>query len=435
MNFRLLLGAPVVLLAWPLACGSNASSGASFGDDEGGTTEGGGTSCPGCVTTQSCSGGAQCVELASNLYCAQPCGNGGSCSGGDSCVSVKTYSGAAAQVCVPAGECGGGSSSSGGSSGGSSGSSSSGGSSGSSSGGVGYDGGAVTGTIGNNGGTLSALYFGVVGDTRPPNEDDVSAYPASTIQAIFKALALPQFNPPFILATGDYQFSSTGSSSTAAQQLSMYTQARSVGGYTGVQFAAMGNHECTGADVSNCVSGTSQGLTANYNAFMSQLLGPVQKTTPYYAINVNAIDGSWTAKFVMTAANAWDSTQQTWLTTTMAQKTTYTFVVRHEPTEDYPSEAPPSTPTIDSIINASSYTLLIVGHSHTFGHYTTPYPREVIIGNGGAPLSNSSKYFGFALFKMRSDGAIVADMLNMNSPYATDSEFHFVVEADGTLTK
>jgi hypothetical protein len=367
MNLRLLLAAPVALLAWPLGCGSHASNDLSFGDD-GGTAEGGGD------------------------------GSGGGSSGGSS--------------------------------------GSSGGSSGSSSGGAPYDGGGVTGTIGNNGGTLSSLYFGVVGDTRPPNEDDVSAYPTTIIQGIFTALAQPQFNPPFILASGDYQFSSTGSKSTATQQLSMYTQARTAGGYDGVLFAAMGNHECTGADVSNCVSGTSQGLTANYNAFMTQLLGPIEKTTPYYSFNVDATDGSWTAKFVMTAANAWDSTQQTWLTTTMAQKTTYTFVVRHEPTEDYPGSAPSSIPTIDSIINASSYTLLLVGHSHTYGHYTTPYPREVIIGNGGAPWSGSKAVlYGFGIFKMRSDGAIVADMMSSTAPYSPDSEFHFVVKADGTLTQ
>ncbi|HEX3342945.1 MAG TPA: hypothetical protein VHS09_00180, partial [Polyangiaceae bacterium] len=96
---------------------------------------------------------------------------------------------------------------SGSSSGGSSSSGSSGSSSGSSSGGTAFDGGGVSGSIGNDGGTLSSLYFGVVGDTRPPNEDDVSAYPTTIIQGIFKALAQEQFNPPFILASGDYQFS------------------------------------------------------------------------------------------------------------------------------------------------------------------------------------------------------------------------------------
>ena len=50
---------------------------------------------------------------------------------------------------------------------------------------------------------------------------------------------------------------------------------------------------------------------------------------------------------------------------------------------------------------------LIVGHSHTYGHYTSPYPREVLIGNGGAPLTSTTKDYGFGLFKQRSDGAIL----------------------------
>ena len=95
----------------------------------------------------------------------------------------------------------------------------------------------------------------------------------------------------------------------------------------------MGNHECTGYTDSNCGSGNSDGVTNNYTAFLSQMLGPIGQTSPYYAINVNATDGSWTAKFVFIAANAWDSTQSSWLTTTMAKTTTYTFVIRHEAAE------------------------------------------------------------------------------------------------------
>ena len=31
---------------------------------------------------------------------------------------------------------------------------------------------------------------------------------------------------------------------------------------------------------------------------MKQLMAPIQKTLPYYVINVNATDNSWTSKFV-----------------------------------------------------------------------------------------------------------------------------------------
>ena len=62
------------------------------------------------------------------------------------------------------------------------------------------------------------------------------------------------------------------------------------------------------------------------------LLAPIEQTSPYYSININAIDSSWTSKFVFIAANAWDSTQSSWLSGVMAQTTTYTFVIRHEST-------------------------------------------------------------------------------------------------------
>jgi hypothetical protein len=75
------------------------------------------------------------------------------------------------------------------------------------------------------------------------------------------------------------------------------------------------------------------------------------------------------------------------------------------------------------IIASYPYTLEIVGHSHTYGHYTSPYPREVLIGNG------------FGVFKQRSDGAIVVvDMIDYQTLKA-DSYFHFVVTPTGTLTK
>ena len=111
--------------------------------------------------------------------------------------------------------------------------------------------------------------------------------------------------PPFVISTGDYQFSST-KSGQAAPQMDLYQQARAQ--YPGVQFPAMGNHECTGATASNCGSSGS-GMTEEYTAFLQKFLAPIQKTLPYYVVHVNASDGSWTSKFVVIAANAWDSVQ------------------------------------------------------------------------------------------------------------------------------
>jgi hypothetical protein len=68
--------------------------------------------------------------------------------------------------------------------------------------------------------------------------------------------------------------------------------------------------------------GNADGTPNNYNAFRSKMLGPIQKTDPYYAIGLHALDNSWTAKLVFVAANAWSATQATWLETTLAQPTT-----------------------------------------------------------------------------------------------------------------
>ncbi|HEY6463281.1 MAG TPA: metallophosphoesterase, partial [Polyangiaceae bacterium] len=218
-------------------------------------------------------------------------------------------------------------------------------------------------------------------------------------------------------------------------QVALYMTARQ--NYTGAFFPAMGNHECgvsggfSTSDNNNCGPGNQGGVTPNYTAFMSQMLKPIGQTSnPYYSINVSASDNSWTAKFVVTAANSWSTAQQTWLQTTMAQKTTYTFVMRHEPSDATPP-VPPGVAGVDAILASNPYTLLITGHSHTYGHWSDA-PQTIVIGNGGAPLS--SKDYGFGLISQRCDGAIVVDEVDYQSG-ATDGSFHFVVTPTGQATK
>jgi hypothetical protein len=336
---------------------------------------------------------------------------------------------------------GGSSGGSGGSSGGSGGSSgghgsSSGGSSGSSSGGGNCTTptGPITGMVGANGGSISRLAFAVVGDTRPPNEDDISGYPTSIITKIYQDIESFNPHPPFVLSTGDYMFASTGSGSTASQQVGLYMQARLA--YTGTSFPAMGNHECgvgngcSGSTECNCGPNNSGGATSNYNAFMSQMLAPLSQTKPYYSFNVTATDNSWTAKFVMTAANAWDSGQQSWLQGVMAQKTTYTFIVRHEASDATPP-LPSGVAGVDAVIANYPYTLMINGHAHTY-YYYWGNPNRVTIGNGGAPLT--SKNYGYGMFTRRCDGAIVGDMYDYMTN-AADAKFHFVITPDGKETQ
>jgi hypothetical protein len=271
----------------------------------------------------------------------------------------------------------------------------------------------VTGTITGSGGTLSALRFSVVGDTRPANEDDTSGYPTAIIEKIFMDLQAASPSIPFAVSTGDYQFASpTGTQS--APQLALYMAARAM--YSGVTFPAMGNHECTGATASNCGPGSADGETPNYDNFLSTMLSPIGKTLPYYSVNINSSTGAWTSKFVFIAGNAWDSAQSSWLSGVLAVSTTYTFVIRHEATEA--DTAPGVTPS-DSIISSYPLTLEINGHTHTYEWSDT---NKVIVGNGGAPLTGSGDY-GYALIQQQTNGDITIDMIDYESGTA-DSSFH-----------
>jgi hypothetical protein len=424
-----------------------------------------GAPCPPCVTDKDCNGGV-CAQLGSDSYCAPACPNGNECATDRACTPVSSVSGSKTNVCVPRGgsdcsivkeedagppsatcgalvgpdvkapcaSCGANGCQANGCYGGywcntatsrcqaapnpadcvplD--------------GGVPWDGGGpVTGTIGADGGQLSRLLFAVVGDTRPATIDDTQGYPSAIIDKIFTGIEGLASKPPFVVSTGDYMFASTSNSQAVNAQLDLYLAARAK--YSGVTLPAMGNHECTGATASNCGSGNQDGVTANYSAFLTKMLMPIGRSDPYYAIHIDALDRSWTSKFVFIAANAWTSTQATWLDQELAQATTYTFVVRHEPSAA--NTAPGVTPS-DQILLAHPYTLSIVGHTHTYEHFPG---REVVIGNGGAPLTGSKNY-GFGIFNQRPDGAIQVDMIDYQSGNAVGGYFHFAVRPDGSAT-
>ncbi|HEY8074082.1 MAG TPA: hypothetical protein VIF62_08235, partial [Labilithrix sp.] len=177
---------------------------------------------------------------------------------------------------------------------------------------------------------------------------------------------------------------------------------------------------------SNCGPGTTDGITANYTAFLDKMLQPIAQTSPNYVVNINATDGSWTSKFVFVAGNAWDSSDATWLDGALAPPTTYTFVIRHEP-KDACSGGPPGCSGSEAIMANHPYTLAIVGHTHT---YAKTGAKQVTIGNGGAPLTSGGTY-GYAILSQRADGAIQVDMID----YATgnpDTSFRFAVHPDGS---
>jgi hypothetical protein len=423
--------------------------------DAGGST----AECPACVTDQDCNGGV-CAQVGGDSYCAPACPNGNECAAERACVPVSTFAGAQASVCLPRGDvcgapppddagvvsdtcgslvgpsktaacrsCGSQPCQSNGCYGGwwcntSTNRCQAPPTSCDTTGGAPFDGGGpVTGTVGASGGTISRLLFGVVGDTRPAGFNDTAAYPTAIIDQIYTHMQALAARPAFVVSTGDYNFSST-SSGESDVQIGLYMAARAK--YTGAFFPAMGNHECTGATASNCGDGNVDGITRNYNAFMTQMLGPIQKQQPYYAIDLKATDGAWTAKLVFIAGNAWSSAQAAWLETALSAPTTYTFIVRHEPKDT--TQAPGVSPS-EAIMAQHPYTLALVGHTHTYYHFPG---REVLVGNGGAPLSGSKNY-GFAIVSQRPDMALEVDMIDYASGLR-DSRFHFAVKPDGSPT-
>jgi hypothetical protein len=285
-----------------------------------------------------------------------------------------------------------------------------------------YDGGGpIEGSVGPTGGSVSRLYFAVVGDTRPVAIDDVADYPSAVVSKIYATMDAVVPRPSFAVSTGDYQYTSLSGSAGPAQ-VDLYLAARAA--YRGVLFPAMGNHECTGLTSSNCGTGNTDGITGAYRAYLTKLLAPIGQTAPYYEVDIDSKDGSWTSKLVIIAANAWTSDQAAWFDHAMSRPTTYTFVVRHEGSNA--TAAPGVTPS-EQILAAHPYTLAICGHTHTYDH---PKRREVIVGNGGAPLVSSTKGYGFAVLSQQADGSIAVDMIDYASGRA-DTEFRFALKPDG----
>jgi hypothetical protein len=181
----------------------------------------------------------------------------------------------------------------------------------------------------------------------------------------------------------------------AKPQMDLYVAAMKR--FSGPVFGSLGNHECTTGTTSNCAPPAA--TNNNYKAFVNGILKPIGKTKPYYEIPFNDTKGGWTAKLLVTACNAWDSAQKTWLENALKRRTDYTFIARHEPK----GSTAPCNNQMDAIITASGvrYTMLLVGHVHNYNHSG----KQLLEGCGGAPLSGSAN-FGFATITQRADGDV-----------------------------
>jgi hypothetical protein len=292
---------------------------------------------------------------------------------------------------------------------------------------------------------LATLVFGMMGDTRPASTTS-SGYPQNVkniIGSIFSGFQAQ--GVPFAVGGGDYAFANTNAGAAVPQYTDFMTARKN---FHGTFLPTMGNHECNGFTNSNCPIGSFTGMTQDYvNTILTPSTG---QSSPYFSALYLANDGSWSAKFLFVAANAWDSTQQAWLKSTLAVATTYTFTIRHEPSND--ARAPGVTPSeglFASAFSAGTLTLSVTGHTHLvqLAGGTQPYgdqfgatqAYEIIVGNGGAPL-DAGPYYGYAVATRRaSDGAIVVQMFesadtsaNPIVPNVPDPKFRFALNANGS---
>lgn len=258
-------------------------------------------------------------------------------------------------------------------------------------------------------------------------------YPIEVISQIYREIDALSPRPLFVVSTGDYMFADARApltQSSAPRQADLYYQATRA--FQGPLFPALGNHECGNHVSSNCCAGCSDGITANYQAFLA-LLGRLglPHDEPYYAIRFTSSDSSrpWTAKFVLVAPNAWDDVQERWLEQILAEPTTYTFIVRHEP--DYDDDACTGCAPSDAVVKRFPYTLILAGHEHTFRVVRSS--REIVVGLGGAPLSTPADRPGYAVCTQRPDGTIACQEHDMGSGFPGYADSTLVVTPDGRV--
>jgi hypothetical protein len=174
--------------------------------------------------------------------------------------------------------------------------------------------------------------------------------------------------------------------------MKLYVEARKH--FSGPVFASLGNHECQGGVGGNCAGVTNNN---NYNAYLDELVAPLGKAKPYYAIPLADLQGKWTAKLLIVACNAWSPAQKTWLQGELAKKTTYTLVARHEPI----GSGAPCNDDMDKMLKGADYDLLMVGHVHNYSHSG----KQLLEGVGGAPLTGSANY-GYATVEQMASGGL-----------------------------
>lgn len=404
------------------ACGGTGTGGEDAGGGGGGIGGGGGGgsgadagpfTCGPCLETSECGPGAACVQYAGNDHCGHLCYTQAHCGPDELCLPTVAEDGTQLSACVPrTGTCGAtgcgtcdpsttcdlisgeclSPDSDGGEPDEDAGYVDAGGvDAGARDGGI-RDAGPVG--IGPDGGQVSRFIFAVIGDTRPPANNDTAHYPTARVNKIYDGIQALNPRPQFVVATGDYMFASA-SGTEGKPQMDLYMAATRR--FSGPVFGTLGNHECSGGVAANCAPAALS--NNNFKAFINALVKPLGKTLPYYEVPFHDTNGKWTAKLLNVACNAWNAAQKSWLQAALARRTDYTFIARHEPM----GTTAPCGAEMDAMLKAvgTRYTMLLVGHIHHYGHSG----KQLLEGCGGAPLSGTAN-FGYAVVDQRLDGRV-----------------------------
>jgi hypothetical protein len=273
----------------------------------------------------------------------------------------------------------------------------------------------------STGGSLDTLTFAVMGNTRPPTEDNVSGYPTAVVTKIWQDIEAASPRPAFAMTTGNYMFAGvTHTPGTQLAQLNLFLGAR--GNFSNIVFPAMGRMECDGSSSGNCGPGSQYPDplhdNPNYAVFANLMLAPIGKTLPYYTIPING--PNWTAKLVFIASNYWNATQAQWLATELSQPTTYTFIVMNSSLSETLAACLSGTGANNAktIISQHPYTLIFAGLPGTCSY--DAQDKELIVGNGGAPLTGSVDY-GFVIAAQQADGSMLLNAYDYATNAVTNS--------------
>jgi hypothetical protein len=239
------------------------------------------------------------------------------------------------------------------------------------------------GTVTASGGTVDRLYFGYTGDTRMMSSG--SGYTPQlqgVINSIFTQMG--QKGVEFAMDGGDHMEASNNSEAAAC----MTDYGTAAGKLGKPVFMTMGNHECAASFSNDCGYAGAATMDAKMSAYMDALKTISGQTSPYYRFDVMTKSGK--AVFLVVADDAWNSTQQTWLTqqlTDADQNAKYTFVSKHHPDGNTDQ---PAFQQIYNLVKSHKYTLFLTGHSHEYKHQFNDH-RAVVMGLGGAPFDNPNQ--------------------------------------------